>query len=68
MKLIKLPRLRRRRHPLLDTIIEDKHFFTLGVTAGLLSYMRLTLQCEIELLRLKETQLNTTVNIQAMAQ
>lgn len=51
----------------MDPIIEDKYFFTLGVTAGLGSYMRLTLQCEIEL-RLKEMPLNTIVNIQAIAQ
>lgn len=60
MKLIKLPRLRGKH--------KNKYFFTLGVTAGLISYMRLTLQCGIELLRLKETPLNTTVNIQIMAQ
>lgn len=32
------------------------------------SYMRVTLRCETELLRLKEMPLNTTVNTQAMAQ
>lgn len=45
----------------MNWIIGDKYFFTLAVRGGLSSYMRPTLQYEMDLLRLKAMSLTTIV-------